>query len=307
MKIDETNKVVRDFITAASTNSNNAIKNVWLILFTAGTFSAISQVDIAFKTLGIITKPVGMTDAQYPLISILAFAVYFLTFFRFYVGDIRIFDIRYNEILHIINNHIDCVGLTPKTQNQLLRFLDYHDKNLFRLESVFLVFQTVIIVYLAFQILYPENFIRVYILLMVLNASWLILSNRWFKPLIFDIVSQILPGAINVSSFNAMFPRQVGWVWVKNNLGTALILIAITMSVFAQEPAYSLTTYMPLTTIYWIAFIVILLNCLIDLHLARDFYFPRFSELYVAQSEIQKHHIVRQRRLNFSKRNRRRK
>jgi hypothetical protein len=276
------NKIIRQFLMSISSHSNNGIKNVWLILFTAGAIIALRKLHVLLVDTGFIVESTPAADVVLPAVSFLLFFIYFLTFFRFYVGDIRIFDIRYSEVFGIINTYVEESGLTSKSEKYLIEYLKYHDSGLFRFESLFLVFQTVIIAYLAFHILEPWNFLRVYLVLMCVNLAWLSLSNVRFDA----AASEIIYGIFGVkksgekTAFEYMFPREAGWIWVKNNAVTALIIAVLLFAPYARwQDEIGLTQ----NARYWIGALVMLGNCLFDITYTRNFYFPKLLGFYVPQ------------------------
>ena len=285
---DSGDEVVRHFIDVATTNSNSSIKSVWLILFTAGTISALAKLNIVLIQLGFV-QGVQNPELQssYPIASLILFIIYFMTFFRFYVGDIRIFDIRYTEIFKILNKHLQVHGTQSHDKKGLLEFLKFQDQNIFKFESLYLVFQTLIIVYLAYQITSPIDFLKVYALLMLINALWLTFSNLRFSERTSALISDIFPGATKSHSFQSMFPRKAGWFWATNNFLTA-IGIGLCILFFTGQINVPASIVGSLDPVIFLEFAVglTLFNCVIDLHMARDFYFPRFADLYESQASI---------------------
>jgi len=275
--------IARKFITSAADNSNKAIKNVWLILFTAGTFAALTRIDAVLGEVGLV-KDHSNLIVDYPIISIGLFVIYFLTFFRFYVGDTRLFDVRYGETLSIFNENISQLSHSRESEESYFQFLEYQDQDKFKFEAIFLIFQTLMIVYLAYQILNPTSFILIYILLMLTNSIWLTLSNLTFRTEISESVAKIFREIENNHSLSAMFPMKPGWVWVINNIVTALILLVL-ITIHSQKPPLEFFGVgFSSACILYIGTFVMIMNCLIDIHFARDFYFPRFSQFYKQQS-----------------------
>jgi len=280
---EKRDEMARKFITVAANNSYTSIKNVWLILFTAGTFAALTQLDSALRSLNLVDGHLSDTHVTNPMISIFLFVIYFLTFFRFYVGDTRIFDVRYGETLKIFNENISQHDHSRETEEKYLTFLKYQDQDKFKFEAIFLIFQTLLIVYLSYQILNPVSFMKSYLILMIVNSIWLTISNLKFKSEIAEYVAEIFPRMENNISFTAMFPQKPGWIWIINNVVTATFLGAMLILLYYSHSWFegmSINTRIILI----VATLVMMANCVIDIHKARDFYFPRFSKFYSEQS-----------------------
>lgn len=283
-------KTARRFIDAATTNSHAAVKNVWLILFTVGGISALHAMNNIFMTLGVLDGT-PYSETPYPAISLALMFVYFLTFFRFYVGDVRIFDLRYTEIYRIFDGNIDDPDPKETQLEAMSEYIKLADKNSLRYESIFLIFQTIVISFLAFQILNPANFVKVYVFLMVINSAWLFILNLAYDSSIAERLDTIFNAKTDTQKFSAIFPLKPGYVWIANNLFCAFA-IGITSLVFLNQSdifplletsfGLSLGTFSVELTLTLAAGFMIL-NCTYDIVKAKDFYFPRFHKFYDAQ------------------------
>src|SRR5208282_528469 len=108
-------KLARSYIAEAIKNAHSAIRTSWTIMFTAGTFGAVSTMSSVLRCKRnlyipwITDYPVAKSSCHFNdhLVNyVLCFIVYFLTFARFYLGDCRIFDIKYSELFQLVLNEI---------------------------------------------------------------------------------------------------------------------------------------------------------------------------------------------------------
>ncbi|HEY0330170.1 MAG TPA: hypothetical protein VGC77_13850 [Rhodopseudomonas sp.] len=263
-------KLARAFVSDAISNSHAAIKACWLIVFSAGTFAALSTLNTVLIQMdwlnGVVSPQNRITE--HPLICFILFVVFVLTFLRFYIGDVRIFDIRYTEIFKLVNLSID-LSDDPNDFSKFKKLVLNSDRNLYKFEVVILTFQTLIIVFLAFQISNWLNFARVYSFLMVWNVVYLIFNYFRSRAVVSPVFLELFPNASNLPTIAAMFPMQASLIWIVNNFIAAVVL---SPSIF-----YSSTGSAP-SAFAAVVCICVLGNCLIDFFLARDFYFPRFTE-----------------------------
>jgi hypothetical protein len=193
-------KLARAFASEAISNSHAGIKGCWMIVFSAGTFAALSTMkDVLIQVHWFNgTVPPDKHIDQHPLICFLLFVVFVLTFLRFYIGGVRVFDIRYSEIFRLVNTELseklkDTSGFEqfardsetfrllntedPKDSKDLAEFkksvangdifkqtntesaedrfkqlVANSDQTVYKFEVVTLTFQSLIVVFLAFQI-----------------------------------------------------------------------------------------------------------------------------------------------------------
>jgi hypothetical protein len=266
-----TQKVARMFVSEAIANSHAAIKACWLIVFSAGTFAALSTINSMLLQYGLLrgVPPASAVPIAHPGICTALFAVFVLTFLRFYVGDVRIFDIRYSEVFKLANSSIDHISDRADI-SRFTKLVANSDRNLYKFEIVLLTFQTLIIVFLAFQISDWENFARAYTFLMVWNIAYLVLANLQSQLVIRPFFYEIFPGTEDIASIQAMFPMKASRIWIYNNSVAVVVLVCLMLA----------SDRMPEKEHFfgWCATITLLANCFFDGYLARDFYFPRFSE-----------------------------
>ena len=273
-------KLMRKYISESISNSHGGIKSCWLIMFSAGTMAALTRINASLQCHHWLRTATVAQDCQYYNLPMafyfMTFIIFFLTFARFYVGDVRIFDIRYTEIFRLVNDEIDSMPETASREKfQIL--LAHSDRSLFKYEIIYLLFQTLVVVFLAHQVDDVDNFVVVYICLMFANSAWLSLMNLGIDPVTYGIVKGVFGRRQPHDSFGAAFPRSAAWVWIKNNVvhGVALTALAIANAQFpralgaVQESAY-----------YGLCLALCASNCLADFWFARGFYFPKFATFY---------------------------
>lgn len=107
---EERKELFRKFAGTAIENSHGAIKQVWVALFAGGTFALIKSFDELMGCAGFFDRPGTCngflqkvhncpSDRVYLLLLLFTlYFVYILTFYRFYVGNVRVFDMRYIEV-----------------------------------------------------------------------------------------------------------------------------------------------------------------------------------------------------------------
>jgi len=253
-------------------------------MFTAGIFAALSTLNSILRCDGILGQMAPLKcNFHEPLLNYcLAFVIFFLTFARFYLGDVRLFDTRYSEVYKLVNEEIDAHGGTDDS-DRFSKILAHSDRNMLKFEGIWLIFQTLIVVFLAYQIDVPSNFVGVYITLLICNSVWLIIMNRVMEPTTSHAINDIFPFAKKESrGFRARFPRVASNIWTINNLfhAGALLFVIYCGVGFLNSKGYSfyaneLAGNTPLTCL-----VICLSNCVIDFLLARNLYFPRFSQFY---------------------------
>jgi hypothetical protein len=266
-------------------------------MFSAGTFAALSALNITLRCDGYL---VGLPAAcpsgpalwdSTVLDSLLGIFIFVLTFARFYLGDVRIFDEKYSEVYSLVLETIkarqDPLPVDPEQKKLLkqslelfLRLLRYNDARLLKFEGIWLIFQTLIIVFLAFQINDPYNFFTIYGVLLLLNSVWLILTNVFVSSTITQINQEIFYFHARDSSFAGRFPRVASLRWAINNLlHCAALCVVVYMSHRSiQHPTVGSQPY---DLLIW-GYAICVLNCVVDFVVTRDFYFPKFHDFYKA-------------------------
>lgn len=289
-------RLARSYIAEAIKNAHAAIRSSWTIMFTAGTFGALSTINAVLRCKHswyiphIISYPTPPNACHYDdtLVNyMMGLIVYFLTFSRFYLGDCRVFDIKYSEIFSLIVNETNSrSGRGPEERFE--RIMRYNDRKFFKFEFIWMLFQTLVVIFLAFQIDNAEFFVEVYILLLVSNSVWLYVSVFQGEPTITNTVSEALPymhlavpsrGRIRAK---LRLPREAARVWIINNLVHATILCLIVIFSPMLGPAFSVSDVYLQTWSFsmTIAMMVCLSNCLVDFKLSHNFYFPKFFDDY---------------------------
>jgi hypothetical protein len=193
--------IFRKFAQRATKNSHNALKTCWTILFTGGTFALLHSFDdlidcklyLDYKAAAELADNSHCGDiyssASYFWLSALLLFVYVLTFYRFYVGNIRVFDMIYDEVFEFVaslhekevqdakDNKKGVAGdaslreLREMHDREYQRLLTYSD-SLMKWESIYLIMTVLMIVYLTVGPLFPLKFLIVYFALLVADIVW---------------------------------------------------------------------------------------------------------------------------------------
>lgn len=320
--------VFRKFARKATKNSHVALKNCWMILFAGGTFALLRSFDnfiecklSAGAALNKLAESLG-NDGNfchalnqgycYFALSLLLFAIYILAFYRFYVGNVRVFDIVYDEVFEFIDSLHEKIQISnakaregneqensnsetrKKKTKDYVNLLRYSD-GLNKWESFCLILTTLIIVYLTVTPLNAPKFLTVYLILLAADVFWLLLDKiplpraretENARKYVRDKVFFRTFAELRKIKFDRTFPGYAKSVWQWNNIGCLVILLPIMgwywyvclccKMTFAQDPAQELTGL----HLLWLGAAVALANCLIDLILARDFYNPKFSQAH---------------------------
>lgn len=209
---DEAKKeVLRKFAGTAIENSHAAIKQVWVAIFAGGTFQLIRSFDGLMGCLDIFFRgsascsPYLTTMHGNPMWSpdfwlvIALYVIYVLTFYRFYVGNIRVFDIRYIEVgkfVALIAEKLaakakadadarpaEKAKITEDAKSEVDALYDdffaYNNgQNRFG-DSIFLIVKTLAIVSLTIEINDPKVFLNIYLIVIVLDLLWMIFARLW--------------------------------------------------------------------------------------------------------------------------------
>jgi hypothetical protein len=266
-------------------------------MFSAGTFAALSGLNLTLRCEGYLsgapatcpTTPSLWNSSV--LNSLVGIVVFVLTFARFYLGDVRIFDEKYSEIYSLVLETIKArqdpqpvaageKKLLSESLDLFLRLLRYNDARLLKFEGIWLIFQTLIIVFLAFQINDSYNFFTVYGVLLLSNSIWLILTNVFVSSTITQINQEIFYFHAHDSSFSGKFPRLASLRWATNNLlhCSGLCIVVYLSYQSRRDAAFDSHSYVLLI---W-GYAICVSNCIVDFVVTRDFYFPKFYDFYKA-------------------------
>jgi hypothetical protein len=311
--------------TVAIRNSHDAIKACWAILFTGGTFALINSVDHILECKlsgGATISGFSCAELGYPLDGAYFWliypglvVVYVLTFYRFYVGNIRVFDIRYDEVFEFIDNS---TGEMPdeKAKDREFDWLLEYNAQSWRGENLFLVFKTLVIIYLTIAITKPFKFVAIYAILLMMDIFWIVVGwifsripksredepqlqfrNKFFSS--FDKLRELTQWKLVekdvkkiIRDLEISFPKSAMIRWGWNNFTFLLILLAIPRVVNEQGVQIWLHKLAPkiwdatipitpnLVDKFLVAGLVAMLsNCVVDLFLTWKFYNPRFMKL----------------------------
>jgi hypothetical protein len=289
--------IFRKFAREATKNSHAAIKGCWMILFTGGTLALLRSFDELIECKFPLLKS-GLSgihcnqsiDNFSFFLSLSLFIVYILTFYRFYVGNIRVFDIRYDEVFKFIDSLHDEKNQQNIDQRDPAETLDYHNllhysDSLIKRESIYLIVPTLIIVYLTVTPLNPFKFLCVYLLLLLLDIVWLIWNLRFLADAQHDHTEYLIARFFEVfpelkeTGFDKTFPKRASRTWSINNSCFAIIILAILIAYFFDFRICSDWTDISNRQFLLAAgALAALANCILDLLLTWKFYNPKFGE-----------------------------
>jgi hypothetical protein len=317
IRIAKEKKLFRLAAVEAIKNSHNAVKACWAILFTGGTFALLNSFDhvveckVGFQSArvpaatGFDCKQLEYLDGLQFLIYLGLIIVYVLTFYRFYVGNIRVFDIRYDEAFKFVQNlategsgKADNAAEKDREFKWLFGYSDQWSKA----ENIYLIFKTLAIIYLTVAITKPLKFEIVYLLVLVLDILWILAStiHFWgikrvtFRDKFFGSFEnkkirdyeegKILEKGDNeiIRDLERMFPSRAFKIWGWNNFCSAIVLalFVIPLSLDAVGIQIDAIVIAPLEKCLLVAGLTVMLgNCVIDLWLTWGFYNPRYSKL----------------------------
>jgi hypothetical protein len=294
-------RLFRKFAGDAIKNSHTAIKNCWLILFAGGTFALVTSMDVLvncatlFNTdtqcasLGLNSSPWTLVHWLYAIFHFSFFVIYALTFYRFYVGDARVFDIRYDEVFKFFANAHDPQVIENPSKNgkvtdeEYQKFFKYNDI-LVTKESIFLIGQTLLVVYLAAAVLHPLKFLAVYELILLSDIYWISWTEQEkqreaFIAVFFHKFFSAFPELKKIDkSIYAMFPGQATSFWRKNNHEFALGIFILIAGIFAIKWVGGDQTIVEGLLV--IGALAMFANCIRDLLCTWSFYNPHFHEAH---------------------------
>jgi hypothetical protein len=278
-------------------NSHFAIKNCWLILFAGGTFALLNSFDHIiecrlFKEAMDKFCVESSFDSKYFLLYLLLCCIYLLTFYRFYVGNVRVFDVRYNETFEFIKTIHE--NEKTKTPNEI-KIEDDDYKSIFKLvdtwnkvESIFLMAKTLMIIYLTVAVLNPFKFLLIYFSVLVFDIVWMIFFSGpadlkdYFPTKYFEtfpsLANEPLKGQVQ-----KMFPSYALKYWSRNNAVFALVIALIIIGysyhawyVWPLDPNSERRVALEIL-LFWCGAGAMLVNCLVDLVGTWTFYNPRYG------------------------------
>jgi len=294
--------IFRSFAREAIKNSHVSIKACWTILFTGGTFALLHSfdelVECKFPDLTsnlFVTSCSRVPDNFSFGISMSLFLVYVLTFYRFYVGNIRVFDIRYDEVFKFIDSLHDPknqLSAEQKDAEQEERdydnLLEYSDR-LGKEESLFLIIPALIIVYLTVTPSNPLKFLWVYLALLAADIIWLFWSLRPWAPGVKSreyLVTRFFDSfpELKGTPFERKLPETASTRWGVNNCVFAVVILVILLAHLAIGNKVCSLHFCVLgdlacqEILLAAGALAALLNCGTDLIWTWDFYNPKFGE-----------------------------
>lgn len=291
--------VFRKFAEDATKNSHATIKQVWAILFTGGTFALLHSfdalIDCTFTALppGLPIDYPSIDDHNYCILlhhnclffalSFVLFIVYLATFYRFYVGNIRVFDMKYDEVFKFVNNlhdkknWKDRKGAPPPIEDYQ-ELLNYSTR-LSKSETFQLMINTLIIVYLTVLPLDPLKFLIVYAILLAFDLVWMRNKDEYFRNHFFEVFKKPT-SEFPRELIEEVFPQYAMDKWHENNKFCLLYLLAILgfygLVWYGNYPGGATFKQFLLCCGAGVA----LINCYIDLRRTWDFYNPKFSQAH---------------------------
>lgn len=325
LNLDARKGVYRKFASTAIENSHVAIKQVWVALFTGGTFALINSAENLIECGQLLvahstdTKKLGEVCREpfyawdifwYASIFAPLFIIYLLTFYRFYVGNIRVFDMKYIEVgkyvshlaeanekllaeeekatfsAHKKDRLVDKKKKAAETIDQYYAdFFSYIDKNA-RWESIYLIFLTLIVVSLTIAVNHPALFLATYVLLLAIDIIWIEFAQsktsgnsfvQDFRELFVSSLklSNLEEHTPGLAASMKMFPQTARGVWLWNNVGFALALVVVVALIYLDSIGTQENKWL-----YVLGAALAFLNCILDLVLAWRFYNPRFAQCY---------------------------
>jgi hypothetical protein len=303
--------VFRSFAEEATKNSHNTIKAVWTILFTGGTFALLHSFDEWLRSFEKIVFAFSADkgfvqwaelhgeELFISLLKLSLFLVYLLTFYRFYVGNIRVFDMKYDEVFKFVDNLHKTNNWKGKKEieKEIAKNSDYrslldYSTSLSGHEIFILMLGTLIIVYLTVLPLHPIKFLFFYWILLVVDLLWMLFgeSEHFFERYFFD---EVFAGEFpNPRAPNLpRFPRYATRRWNRNNRVFA-VAIGVVLTIYISID-YICTSPVALDLgkngLLGLAALLALANCIIDLVLTWDFYNPKFRVSYEVVARNQRH------------------
>jgi hypothetical protein len=293
-------KIFRKAAGTAIENSHGAIKQVWVALFAGGTFAFINSFDTMMGCSGVPLfsshpdRCPSFIDGNshwwnFVLVASL-YVVYVLTFYRFYVGNIRVFDMRYVEIVKFVASVAE-VQKPAENRDDYLRLFDYVDTNR-RWESIYLIFKTLVIISLTIDVNAPETFLSIYLLVLVMDVFWIFVLAKRPRPYNYldlfaeklelptDPANQPEGRRQGVEDLRRMFPTDALAYWKMNNLICFVLLFVTLVPVWIAKfcPQNCLVAH--LIWYYAAGAVVALGNCAFDFYGTWWFYNPRFKRVY---------------------------
>lgn len=305
-KIDEYSLLLNHAVEATA-NSHNAVKSSWLVLFSGGAVIVLSAFHSELKCfapiIGANTTADSMCRNQPSSFDLttttLASFIYVLTFIRFYIGDIRLFDIRYSEIFKLAKDYYEKCSKVGSVNEKFSRdlcteiFTAYSDRNLYKIENIFLIFQTLFIVFIALYTREAVNFLFLFTVLLFVNAAWLWFIALSGKTLIADKLYRVFPFLRDVPTISASLPQTASKFWAINNTIFSVLIISILIYIVTQyynsdTNSGSLSNYQATyEALIIIAFLLALANSIIDLIFTWSFYFPQFGSAFASLASEQ--------------------
>jgi hypothetical protein len=308
-KLVNKKKLFRRFAGEAIKNSHIAIKSCWMILFTGGTVALLNSFDrLTSCTFSLPSEALRCSETHlsyahwsashwyFFFLYLSLFAVYVLTFYRFYVGNIRVFDIRYDEVFKFVANMCDKDILLKVDQAledaEYQHLFEYSDVWI-KKESIFLILQTLLIVYLAVVVLHPARFITIYFIILSLDVAWIKWNEKmetprqtlqtYFSNKFFEIFDELKPREKDIRK---MFPSGAMKLWRENNAIATIVLAPLVALIWFAElvPDVSSDVFFSndiLTAVmFGLSAVVLLYNCISDLYETRTFYNPQFNDAH---------------------------
>jgi hypothetical protein len=279
-------KILREYILEAVINSHAGLKSCWTVIFAGGTFNFILSLDKLGECSRLFHQPVFETCqfgtlSHLDLITVAVMHIaYVLTFVRFYVGGIRVFDIKYNELFKFANKITE-----SSSRNAIYKaVLEFSDRSIWKAEVFFLTVQSLFLISLTFHLGDVRDYVINYSVLLIMNSCWLVIGKRSSTPVTSSLFFSEFPELRHIPSLKIMFPRRALGTWAWNNVPTAVILCLAWGAL--QRGSIFLICGRDVTPFLLLACAALtVLNSVIDFSLTWSFYFPQFAKAYAQLEE----------------------
>lgn len=266
MENSRPHKIKHELSLLVLENTHTTFKILWQILMGLALAVTVNSFYGGLTDL-IATKNSGWIHSTAVLSA--NFAVFMLTFLRFFWGDNRYLDLHYMELfLQISQSHPDKIDEELNRISGERRFFDI----------ILLTVHGTIFIFLGLALENYYHFYLVYAILMTTNVLWLFYNKHLQTRKEVRILQEDRQGAAlgfggtKVRYSQEVDPNYAPRFWIRNNIATLVVM----GSIFA---IYELTTVLPLNVFQYMMIGTCLANCFIDFWKTWDFYFPKLGEL----------------------------
>jgi hypothetical protein len=274
----DSRRAARKHVLRTWGDGHTTLKWVWTVVLAGAVIQACYVVaDVATCQIDLAIRAIFPASAssknECVLINAPAiwanYIVFMLTFFRFYVGDARLLDLRYVELPEYINSRIEDGGI--EYEDDFIKALTAFRRSAQFFDFATLAWQATLFIFLARNIDNVFVFFFLFFALVTINVVWLQIAIRLNPNATGDIWRKFVSDFQVLENLTGSGAVRL---WVRNNALCALAMIGCAVLFIGNvwsEAAFRL------------AFIAVMLtNCLVDIALARRFYFPEPDIRYKA-------------------------